>query len=162
MEHVVEKYSDMMIRIAYQNLKNQSDAQDCVQDVLLKLMNLQKDFESFEHVKAWLIRATVNRCRDYLRTFWTKKRAALTEDHPELMPEEQGVIEEVWKLPVKYRNVIYLYYYEDYTIAKIAQILEMNPATVNTQLQRARLLLKDILLEGSSEDGQEYLQECSE
>lgn len=161
-ELIVDKYSDMMMRIAYQNLKSHSDAQDCVQDILLKLINLQKDFESEEHIKAWLIRVTINRCRDILRMSWVKKRSVLTEDYPELMPEETGLIEEVWKLPAKYRNVLYLYYFEDYKITQIADILKMKQATVNTQLQRARLLLKDILLEGRKEDEREYLQECSE
>lgn len=148
----VEKYSDMVLRIAYQNLKNQADSEDVVQNVFIKLIKEPK-FKDESHMKAWLIRVTINQCKDFNKMAWYRRTESLSD---ELMipftKEEQGVLEEVLKLSKNYRNVIYLYYFEGYSIKEIANILNKSENTISSQLSRARKVLKNILLEGGYSD----------
>lgn len=151
-QNSVEKYSDMVLRIAYQNLKNQADSEDVVQNVFIKLIKEPK-FKDESHMKAWLIRVTINQCKDFNKMAWYRKTESLSD---ELMipftKEEQGVLEEVFKLSKNYRNVIYLYYFEGYSIKEIANILNKSENTISSQLSRARKVLKNILLEGGYSD----------
>ena len=137
-QNSVEKYSDMVLRIAYQNLKIQADSEDVVQNVFIKLIKEPK-FKDESHMKAWLIRVTINQCKDFNKIAWYRRTESLSD---ELMipftKEEQGVLEEVFKLSKNYRNVIYLYY----------NILNKSENTISSQLSRARKVLKNILLEG--------------
>jgi len=145
---LIDKYSSMIYRIAYQYMKNKADAEDVIQDVFLKVIEKQPSFESEEHCKAWLIRTTANRCKDKLRSLWWRKTSSLDElNHcsSEFIPDE---LEELLLLPPKYRIVIHLYYYERYTLKEIAQILKINQNTVSTRLQRARQKLKLLIEEG--------------
>ncbi|MEQ8156697.1 MAG: sigma-70 family RNA polymerase sigma factor [Clostridiaceae bacterium] len=155
-QYVVEKYSNMLLRIAYQNLKNQSDSEDVVQDVFIRLMR-QPVFEDEGHMKAWLIRVTINRCKDLKKTSWFRKVEPLTEAWTPFTDEEQGILEELFKLSKDYRNVIYLHYFEGYTIREIAGILNKKENTISSQLTRARKSLKNILLEGGYSDEKEQL-----
>ena len=147
-QNSVEKYSDMVLRIAYQNLKNKADSEDVVQNVFIKLIKEPK-FKDESHMKAWLIRVTINLCKDFNKIAWYRRAESLSD---ELMipftKEEQGVLEEVFKLSKNYRNVIYLYYFEGYSIKEIANILNKSENTISSQLSRAREVLKNILLEG--------------
>lgn len=143
----VEKYSDMVIRIAYQNLKNYADAEDVAQDAFIKLLN-PPSFVDDEHMKAWLIRITINLCKDLKKSAWYRKSTPLIEGSCNFTMEEQGVLNEIWRLPVHYRNVVYLYYYEKYTVHEIAKILEIKDNTISSWLTRARKKLKNMLLEG--------------
>ena len=151
-QNSVEKYSDMVLRIAYQNLKIQADSEDVVQNVFIKLIKEPK-FKDESHMKAWLIRVTINQCKDFNKMAWYRKTEGLSD---ELMipftKEEQGVLEEVFKLSKNYRNVIYLYYFEGYSIKEIAGILSKSENTISSQLSRARKVLKNILLEGGYSD----------
>lgn len=142
----VEKYSDMVIRIAYQNLKNQADAEDVTQEVFIKLLK-QPAFNDDNHLKAWLIRITINQCKDLMKSDWFRKRQPLDENWQPHSEKQLGIISEIWKLPKNYRNVIYLYYYENYSVPEIARILGENENTISSRLTRARKKLKIILIE---------------
>lgn len=143
----LEQYSDMVIRIAYQNLKCMADAEDVAQEVFLKLLTTGPEFESGEHEKAWIIRVTVNQCRDYLRSSWFRKRSELKEEIPHT-DGSQEVLDAVMRLPVRFRNVIYLHYYEDMSISEIANALGQKENTVSSWLFRARGQLRKSLAGG--------------
>lgn len=140
-EEVVYRYSDMVTRIAVMNVKNYDDAKDCYQNVFMKLYCYNKKFESEEHLKAWLIRVTINECKDYQKQFWKRK---IDIDKLILGQEDQRLIilPIVMNMPSKYRNVLYLYYYEGYSTNEIASILKENHNTIKSQLIRGRKLLK--------------------
>lgn len=143
---IVELYADMIFRIAYQNLFHISDAQDVVQDVFLKLLQHgQQCFQDEEHLKAWLIRVTVNQCLDYRKSFFRSHTVSLESFDVPYEPKEHAVLEELYKLPQDYRNILYLYYYEEYTIKEIAEILGKKQNTVNSKLTRGRKRLKKLM-----------------
>ena len=119
-----------------------------MQDVFIDLLTKCPCPDDPEHLKAWLIRVTINKCRSLHRLAWHRKSVPLEECAELAQPEQSSVMEEIWQLPETMRNVIYLYYYEDYTIAEIAKILGKNANTVSSTLQRARRKLRDILEEG--------------
>jgi RNA polymerase sigma-70 factor (ECF subfamily) len=144
---VIEKYSDMLIRISFTYMKNFSDAEDIAQEVFLKLMEKEPEFQNEEHEKAWLIRAVINCSKNRLKSSWFRKTLPLLEDRYEFTPKETEVMEEVLKLPAKYKSVIYLFYYEGYSISEIAGMLKQKESTVGSQLHRARGLLKSRLEE---------------
>lgn len=150
-EAVLLTYSDMVIRIAYQNTKNMADAEDIAQEVFLKRMTVAPEFESKEHEKAWIIRVTVNLCKDFLKSAWFRKRAALDEAFPS-HDQNTEVLDAVMRLPVKFRNAIYLHYYEDMPVAQIAEILQQKENTVSSWLYRARKLLKKSLTGGFDDE----------
>ncbi len=144
-------YSDMVIRIAFQNLKSMSDAEDIAQEVFLKLITACPDFENDMHEKAWIIRVTINLCKDFLKSSWFRKTAVLDEN---ILSHDENteVLDAVLRLPVKFRNVIYLHYYEDMTVAQIADILQQKENTVSSWLHRARKLLKESLTGGFDDE----------
>lgn len=158
---IVEQYSDMIFRIAYQNLFQISDAQDVVQDVFLKLVKHIKSreycFQDHEHLKAWLIRVTINQCLDAKKSFFRKHTVPVEQLDVSYEPEEREVLEELAQLPEEYRMILYLYYYEEYTIREIAQILGKKQNTVNSKLTRGRKRLKKLMEE--KHDG--LLQKCT-
>lgn len=145
---VLTRHSDMIYRIAYQYLKSKSDAEDVVQDVFIKLLEKQPDFESDENRKAWLIRVTINLSKDRLRSFWRRKTIPLTEINDRAVEDKTAVFEELFQLQPKYRVVLYLHYYEYYTINEMADLLHTNPNTISARLQRGRQKLKLIIEEG--------------
>ncbi|MDE7422771.1 MAG: RNA polymerase sigma factor [Lachnospiraceae bacterium] len=143
---IVEKFSDMIFRIAYQNLFHINDSEDVVQDVFLKLLK-QKDkcFNDYEHLKSWLIRVTINQCLDYKKSFFRKNTVPLEDFEIPYEQEEKKILEELYQLPKDYRNILYLYYYEGYTIKEIAKILGKKQNTVNSKLTRGRNQLKKLM-----------------
>jgi len=152
-ERIVKQYTTMVFRIAYNNVKIVEEAEDIVQDVFVKFMRA-KNFESDEHVKAWLIRVTINMCKNYHLLFRNSKTVPLDENiscisaQPQGVHEEfQGIYEELRKLKVNYRNVLYLYYFEGYTIPEIAKILKKSTGTISTWLSRAKKNFRPILAE---------------
>lgn len=152
-ERVVDRYSDTLLRIAAHNCRTQSDAQDAVQTVFLKLIHTAPTFQSEEHEKAWLIRVTVNHCRDVLRSGWSRRTVPLpeTEDpgtHDETDTESLAVLQAVRSLPEKYRAPVYLHYYEGYTTAEIAAMLGVRRGTIDSRLFRARQKLEALLKGG--------------
>lgn len=148
-EFVVETYSDMLIRIAYQNLGTMLEAEDIVQEVFIKLIR-EKSFSDEKHLKNWLIKVTINLCRDRKRNSWYKKRVELKDNLKNVSNDinDMEFIEDIKKLSMDYRNVIYLYYYEGYKINEISEILGKSENTISSQLRRARNKLKNIILEG--------------
>ena len=139
---VVDKYSDMLFRITLLHLKNRSDAEDAAQDVFFKLIERQRVFESDEHEKAWLIRVAINICKDRLKAAWFRKTGFFEENLYSTTQEKHEILSSVLELPVKYRSIVLLFYYENYTIAEIAKIIGKKETTIGSQLHRARKLLK--------------------
>lgn len=146
-ENAVDTYSDMVYRIACHNLKSKADCDDVVQEVFIKLLQSEINYDNAERLKAWLIKVTINKCRDNNKSFWNRKRVALDEVTEAVCNEtELSIKDEINLLPQKDRNIVYLYYFEEYSIKEIADILHMKTATVGSRLSRARGKLK-ILLE---------------
>ena len=145
--YLIEKYSDMLIRITYSYMKNLSDAEDITQDVFIKLLEKKPTFENEEHEKAWLIRVSINQSKDKLKSSHYKKTEPLEDNLVHVTKEDNGVIQAVLNLPVKYKSIVLLYYYEGYSIAEVANILSLKETTVGSQLSRARKKLKSILKE---------------
>ena len=146
-QNVIEEYSDMLLRVSYTYLKNLSDAEDITQEVFVKLLEKQQTFESNEHEKAWLIRVAINLSKDKLKSSWFKKTTVLNQDFIGITKEDNEIIETVLTLPLKYRSIILLFYYEDYSISQISKIVNLKESTVGSQLSRARKLLKTKLKE---------------
>ena len=147
-EHLVQKYSSMVLQIAYQYSFNKSEAEDITQEVFIKLYNNIKKIKNEEHIKAWLIRVTINLSIDYNRNYWNKNTTSLDENYKYFDEETKDVFNELKKLTPEYRNIIYLYYYQGYKISEISEILSMNQNTVSSYLNRARKELKHILEQG--------------
>ena len=139
-ERLAETYADLILRLAYTYLNHTQDAQDICQTVFLKLWEKAPAFVSPDHERAWIIRTSVNVCKDQLKSSWRRTTvdlsAALDARAPEA--EEGSLWAAVALLPPKYRTVIYLYYYEGYSANEIAQMLGEKPATVATRLSRGR------------------------
>ncbi|MCR1899971.1 sigma-70 family RNA polymerase sigma factor [Irregularibacter muris] len=147
LETTIKAYSNMVYRLAFSQTRNKSDADDIYQEVFLRYIRKKPCFETEEHRKAWLIRVTVNCCKKMWALSWRKKSIALEETISFEMEEENNLYYELGKLPMKYRRVIHLFYYEDLSIQKISEILDQKPSTIRTQLTRARYKLKEILKE---------------
>mgnify|MGYP002510698796 CR=1 FL=1 len=149
----VDAYADMIRRICMVHLKNYADTEDIFQTVFLKYVLSSIVFENTEHEKAWFIRVTVNACKDLLKSFFRSRTVPLEECLPrtvELTQEHSEVVEAILSLPEKYRDVVYLHYYEEYTAAEIGRMLGKNVNTVYTILKRSREKLKEKL--GNSSD----------
>ena len=145
---VIGQYADTVRRICMLHLKNHADTEDIFQTVFLKYALYSDVFESQEHEKAWLIRVTVNACKDLLKSFFRSQVISVEEiaELPTPMSQDnREVLEAVLSLPVKYKDVVYLHYYEGYTAPEISRILRMNQNTVYTRLTRARELLRSKL-----------------
>ena len=144
----IELYADTVRRICMLHLKSDSDTEDIFQTVFLKYVLYSGVFENEEHEKAWLIRVTLNACKDFMKSFFRSRTVPLDEieeltaDVPE---DHSDVLEAVLSLPVKYKTVVYLYFYEQYSAVEISKLLEKNVNTVYTLLARAKTMLKERL-----------------
>ena len=144
----IDRYADLVRRVCMIHLKNHADTEDIFQTVFLKYVTGTTEFESEEHEKAWFIRVTINACKDLLRSFFRSRTVSLDDllEQPDQVPEDhREVLEAVLALPDKYRDVVYLHYYEGYTAPEIGTILHKNPNTVYTLLTRARDELRKML-----------------
>lgn len=144
----VEEYADMVQRICFYHLKNQADTEDVFQNVFLKYMMYEKPFRDSEHEKAWLLRVSINACKDYLKSFFRRNVVSLEtlyEMEAEVTEDYREVLEAVLSLPEKYKDAIYLSYYEGYTAAEIGKILGKAENTVYSLLSRGRGMLKEKL-----------------
>ena len=144
-EEVVIKYENLLYRAALTITGNREDALDMVQEAFIKWITSRPDFASDEHEKAWLLRVVMNLSRNLVRSAAHRLSCELLDIYPAENKEEEGVMEEIMRLPEKYREVIYLYYYEEYSTAEIAKILNENESTVRTRLARGRGKLKETL-----------------
>lgn len=143
---VIEKYFNTVYKLALARTKDVTYAEDVTSDVFLKFMQTDKVFDSEEHIKAWLIRVTVNCSHSLFSGSWFKKTVPLEDTIPAEMPEEESdVYLAVMRLPEKYRTVIHLFYYEELSVAEISRSLGINESTVKSQLSRGRNLLKENL-----------------
>lgn len=144
----VELYADTVRRICMLHLKSYSDTEDIFQTVFLKYVLYSGTFENEEHEKAWMIRVTLNACKDYMKSFFRKRTVPLEEiqEMEAEVPEDHSeVLEAVLSLPVKYKTVVYLYFYEQYSAVEIGKFLGKNVNTVYTLLSRAKAMLKERL-----------------
>ena len=146
------RYYDTLLRLAVQHTYSRAEAEDIVQDTFLELLQSRRTFENDEHLKAFLIRAVINRCKDYLKSARHSRSVALSDAVetmlPAVPPPDSGlseVLEAVRTLRPEYRDVIYLFYYEGYSIREIAQMLGKRENTVSAWLRRARIQLKGVL-----------------
>ena len=145
-----QQHQDMVYRVALSVLGNVHDAEDAVQEVFIKLYRQTSPPEG-DSLRYWLIRVTVNHCRDILRSPWRKRRVPLTElasEPPEPVfdrEEQQALYQAVLALPEKYRTVVHLYYYEELPVREMAELLKLSQSAVTTRLSRARAKLKEQL-----------------
>ncbi len=145
-EAAFRKYADTVYRLAFVRTGSRSDSDDILQEVFLRYIKVWRKMESEEHIKATLIRITVNCSNSLLSSFWFKKTDPLDENISVTDNNTaENALGEVLKLPVKYRTVIHLHYYMGYSVAEIAEITKTNPSTVKTRLARARGQLKKTL-----------------
>lgn len=144
---IIEKYFNMIYKLAIAETKDVHTAEDVTSDVFLKFMQTNKAFESEEHIKAWLLRVTINASKSFFSSYWFKKTVPLEEtlEAAEIPEEESEVYLAVMNLPEKYRTVIHLFYYEELSVREIAEVINSNESTVKSQLSRARTMLKETL-----------------
>lgn len=146
-ERFVRLYADMILRISCIYLKQRQDAEDICQDVFLKMMLLDTDFQSEEHEKAWIIRTTINACKDHLRKSWFRRNVPLDEAKEVSISDksETDILEGLMKLPKHYRISMFLHYYEGYKVYEIASMLGKQPNTISAYLTRGKRKLKSML-----------------
>lgn len=153
-ERLASAYLDCIYRVAVNGCKNCADAEDVVQNTFLKLWEREDVFEDDDHARKWLIRVAVNECNSLWRSPWKKYMTSFEEQkkEPEFStPEKSNLYYAVKELPLKYRQIVHLYYFEEYSTKEIAQIMELSETAVQTRLLRARQKLKEKL----KEDGYE-------
>lgn len=147
--HLVQTYKDTVFRLAYSYTKNHFDAEDVTQNVLLQLYKTDKVFESDDHLKNWLMRVTVNHCKNLFRAPWRKHENL--EDYANTLAFQEDrsrdLFRTVMELDKKYRVTLLLYYYEGYSIREIAQIMNLPENTVSTRLARGRKIIKEQMTE---------------
>ena len=140
----------MVFRLAISRVKSKEEAEDIFQEVFIKIYEKMPEFVSKEHEKYWIIRVTINLSKNILKSSWHRKVLPLDSEIKFEDKEERDVYFEVLRLPLKYRTILQLYYYESFKIDEIAEILKISPNTAKTRLRRAREKLK-INLKGGFE-----------
>lgn len=155
LQNAMETWCDTVYRLALCQTHSTADAEDIYQDVFLRLLRDETNFQNDEHLKAWLLRVTLSRCHDFARSAWNRRTEGLTDmlPAPDVTHEECELWQAVAALPQKLSAVIHLFYEEGYSTDEIAQILHCRPATIRTRLHRARKQLKISL--GGMEDEEE-------
>lgn len=147
---LAETYRDRLFAAAFQVCGNTADAEDAAQEALLRYHISEKQFESEQHIRAWLLRVAINCAKNVSRSFFRRNTVPL-EDYMDSLEFDSGesreIFREVMSLPETYRLVIHLYYYEDYTVAEIGRILGLTESNVKVRLSRGRQLLKKALQE---------------
>jgi len=156
-EEVIEKYSDYITRMCVVWTQNEEAAKDCFQNTFIKLYKSSKTFNDSEHLKAWLLRVARNECNDYHRTFWNKNVSiGLDREKLERVKNDsankiqfdsdtENLVKALRKLSLKYREVLVLYYYQEYSTKEISDILQLSVNTVKSRLQRGREKLAKII-----------------
>lgn len=154
-QELVALYQNNLFAAAFNVCKNAQDAEDAVQDTFIQYYTTKKEFDSEQHIRAWLMRVTINKAKNSSRTFWRRNKLSIEEYMETLTfetPESEGVFEAVMNLPEKYRIVIHLFYYEDYAVREIADILKLRESNVKVRLSRGRALLREVLKEEWNDD----------
>ena len=146
-EEIYERHADMVYSVSFSYLKNIEDTKDIVSEIFLKLMQKRIKFNDYEHEKAWLIRTTINLCKDYLKH--SRRKNENIDDYENLESGDSFQTDETYKLvldlPELYKAVVYLHYYEGYKTEEIGKILKKPQSTVLSQLREARKLLKGVI-----------------
>lgn len=152
-ENALNLFGDAVLRLAFSYLKKREDAEDIVQDTLIRLMQSREIFESEEHMKSWMLKVAANLCKDQLKSSQNQKEVAIPKGFEEGVEDEHTagenneVMEAVMSLPEKYRSVIHLYYFEEYATKEIAEIMGKKESTIRSLLKRGREKLETILSE---------------
>ncbi len=153
-EEVIRRNSDMVYRLAYSLVKTRADADDIFQEVFLRYMQNAPAFQGAEHEKAWFLRVTMNCCKNFWKSPWTRRRVALEREEMEqgglsceLDDDSAALVDAVKQLSKKYRIVNHLFYYEELSIEEIAKLTNAKASTVRTRLTRARRQLRSLLKE---------------
>ncbi len=144
----VNMYADTVKRICLIYLKNSTDTEDVFQTVFLKYITKDTEFENEENEKAWFIRVSINACKDFMKNSFRSKRTAFDDLNligEEMTLKDTDTLNAVLSLPLKYKQVIYLHYYEGYTANEISKIISKKPNTVYTLITRAKNMLKEKL-----------------
>lgn len=149
-EGAVDRYADMVYRLALSQMKNGTDADDLFQEVFIRLVRHIDEMNSWEHVKAWLIKVTINCARKHFDLYWNKNVSSMYDneafEEPDMeIEDEHPVRAAVSRLPEKYRLIVHLYYFEELSIKEISKITNQKETTVKTQMFRAREMLKQIM-----------------
>lgn len=151
----MERYQDHLFAAAFSVCKNASDAEDIVQETFLQYHTTTKEFESEQHIRAWLLRVAINKAKNINLSLWRRKSLPLADYAATLTfetSEDGELFEAVMALPKSYRIVIHLFYYEDYSVREIASLLQLKEGTVRVRLLRGRKLLKQTLKEAWNDD----------
>ncbi|MEF9967608.1 MAG: RNA polymerase sigma factor [Longicatena sp.] len=146
-EEIIDVYGDMTFRVILAHMHNEADAQDVLQDVFIKIMKKRPVFENCYKEKAWILQVAMNTCKDHWKYDKLRKHEQLLDQYESYTnpSESLEILPYVKRLPQKYRDVVYLFYYEEYSVREIAEILNKKQATVLTWLNRARKKLKEDL-----------------
>jgi len=154
-EILIKQYKNNIYAIAFNICKNVQDAEDVVQDTFIQYLSHKRNFKTEQHIRAWLIRVAINKAKNKNDTFLRRETQPL-EDYMETSafesPESSELFEAVMKLPEKYRITIHLFYYEDYSVNEIADILKISVSNVKVRLSRGRKLLRETLEEEWEDD----------
>lgn len=147
-EEMYERHYDMLYRVCFSYLKNTEDTKDAVSDIFLKLLQIKINFQSAEHEKAWLLRTSINLCKNYLKQ--KSRKTENIDDYANMLEgenpfREDEMLKMIMEMPERYKYVVHLYYYEGYTSKEIAKILKKPHATIRWHLQEARKYLKGVL-----------------
>lgn len=145
------QYMNTVYRVAVHNTRCKSDAEDVTQEVFAKLIESSKSFKDSEHLKAWLIRVTINQCRSLARKYLREAEQS-TEPTDCAVYDGNSVLEAVKALPENYRNAIYLHYYEGYTAKEIGRLLDAKENTVLSWLSRGRAALRKDMIGGFEDE----------
>ncbi len=147
--NMYEAYAKAVYGVCLLYLKNKDDAEEAAGEAFIRLMESKPEFKNDSHAKAYLIKTSVNICKNLLKSGWRKN---VVHDEDVLMymttSEERGIMEEILSLPPKYRVTLYMHYYQGYTAQEIADIMNISLSAVLSRLSRGRKRLKDILTEG--------------
>jgi len=146
-EEVYERQFNMVYRVCFSYMKNPADTEDTVSQVFEKLLKNGLSFRDIEHEKAWLLRTAINQCKDNFKSW--RRNLENIDDYENLEAEndlpDNEVLKAVLGLPERYKDVIYLYYYEGYSTAEVAEILKRPQSTIRSHMREARILLKGVL-----------------
>ena len=143
----IKRYGPTVYRTAYAYVRSKHDADDIFQEVFLRYHRSAPLFESNQHEKAWLLKVTINCAKSFFRSPWRQRMIPLEDTYVYTNTKESEIADALIQLPAKYRTVVHLHYYEGYTTEEIAEITGTKPATVRTQLTRARQKLADLIKE---------------
>ena len=147
-ENAINRYAKMIFALAVHQTGSRADADDIFQEVCITLVRDQNaPLTNDSHLKSYLIRVTINKCKDLHKSAWRTHTEPFEEHIGDISPESESILDEVMRLKPFYRSVIYLYYYQGYSVKEIADILDKKENTVSSALRRARVKLKTILEE---------------